>query len=312
MRGGGEALMHYFLTWAALQIFPDTAELEFLNEWAKVWGVIRKPATAATGEVLVTGVAGSMLADDSIATSSQNQKYRLSGVILSEESALTTATAVEPGAAGQLAPGSKINLISPQVGITSEMTVDEQGLDGGADEESDDALRSRLLKTIQSPPHGGNKADYEMWALESDAAVLHALCEPTYSGLGSVAVAIWGQPYDPILPEQTIKKVYDYILKMAPVTAGPGLLVYTPTTMAVNFTIQLLPDSSSIRDNVKVELGDVFAAEAGPGQTIPLTHFAEAVSLAAGEYDHVMIAPTQNVTPNLGVLPILGEVTFVE
>jgi uncharacterized phage protein gp47/JayE len=180
------------------------------------------------------------------------------------------------------------------------------------DEEGDEALRSRLIKTIQSPPHGGNRADYEMWALEAHAGVKNALCTPTYAGLGSVGVAIWGDAENPVLPDVTVKEVYEYILKMAPVTAGPGLYVYAPTILPINFVIRLIPDSPEVRDAVVAELKDKFAAEGRPGTAIPLTHLAEAVSLAAGEWDHAMLAPTANIEPALEALPVLGEVAFVE
>jgi uncharacterized phage protein gp47/JayE len=317
MRGGGEYLMYAFLSWAAEQIFPDKAELEFLNDWGKVWGVIRKPAVAAKGEVTVTGAPGASIAGDTLAKDQRGRQYRLAGVILptdggTEATDVCEVEAVEPGEAGNLPAGTKINLISPSAGIKSELTVGPQAMEGGADEESDANFRKRVLLTIQTPPHGGNKADYEMWALESVAAVENALCIPTYSGVGSVAVAIWGKPEAPVLAEVTVQAAYDYILARAPVTAGPGLRVYTPATMPVDFTIKLIPDTVETRKSVQKELWDIFAAEGQPGVMIPLTHLAEAVSRAAGEYDHEMVAPAQNITPDLALLPVMGEITWVE
>jgi uncharacterized phage protein gp47/JayE len=311
MRAGGEHLMYGFLEWAFKQIFVHSAESEYLLEWARVWGVSRKPAVSAQGLATVRGQIGAALMDDSLALGKNGQRYRLAGITLTAVTGQVEVEAVEPGAAGNLPMGSKISLISPQAGITSELTIAEGCLAGGVDIESDDSLRSRLLKTIQSPPHGGNKADYELWAL-AVPGVENSLCYPTYAGVGSVAVAVWGDMGgDPVLSEAIVESAYDYIKTQAPVTAGQGLHVFTPVTLPVNFTIKLTPDTPVNRENVVKELGDVFAAESKPGAMIPLTHLAEAISRSHGEWDHVLVSPTQNITPEIDALPIIGTVNWV-
>jgi uncharacterized phage protein gp47/JayE len=55
--------------------------------------------------------------------------------------------------------------------------------------ETDAELLARLLKYIRRPPAGGNKYDYEKWALEVDN-VAAAYCIPLAQGLGSVDVII--------------------------------------------------------------------------------------------------------------------------
>jgi uncharacterized phage protein gp47/JayE len=312
MRAGGEHLMYGFLEWAFKQIFVHLAEGEFLDDWARVWGVPRKPALAAKGKAIVRGQVGASLLDDSLATAKNGQRYILGGVILSAESGEIDIEAVESGSVGNLPASSKVSLISPQVGIVSELTIGPDGLRSGIDVEEDEALRSRLLKVIQSPPYGGNQADYEVWAL-AVPGVENAKCYPTYAGIGTVAVAVWGDlGNNPILPEEIIKNAYEYIKKQAPVTASLGLYVFTPRTLPVNFVIKLMPDTPVNRANVIKELGDVFAAESRPGTAIPLTHLAEAVSRSHGEWDHVLMAPTQNITPDIDTLPITGSFTWVE
>ncbi len=55
--------------------------------------------------------------------------------------------------------------------------------------ESDAALLERVLNRIRKPPAGGNKNDYEQWALEVDY-VANAWCFPMGQGLNTVDVII--------------------------------------------------------------------------------------------------------------------------
>jgi uncharacterized phage protein gp47/JayE len=55
--------------------------------------------------------------------------------------------------------------------------------------ETDAALLARLLNHIRKPPAGGNKNDYEQWALSIDH-VAKAWCFPLAQGLGTVDVVI--------------------------------------------------------------------------------------------------------------------------
>ena len=314
VRASGEYNLYAFFAWAFKQAFMATAETEYLNRWAQIFGVVRKPASAASGDVSVKGLPGTGLTEDALAKGPSGAFYKLAGVILpdgsGEVTGVTLATAAEPGLAGNLAKGTKLNLVSPVAGLSSELVVLGEGLAGGVDEEDDEAFRARLLKTLQEPPHGGNKTDYELWALEVQG-VSKAVCFPTITGLGTVGVAIWGPPENPILPQVVVDDAYAHILEKCPVTAGPGLVVYTPEILPVDFTVRVIPDTQNVRDNVVRELRDLFDRESAPGTPIPLSHFREAISVASGEYDHELISPSANVVPDPASLPALGSVAFV-
>jgi uncharacterized phage protein gp47/JayE len=310
MQAAGEHTLHAFLAWGFLQCFPDKAEAAYLEGWARVWGVIRKGAEAAQGFAAASGTAGATIADGLVATDPRGARYELGGAILGLDGEASVAIKAEAaGIAGNIAENTKLTLVSPAAGVSPTLTVRSPGIAGGTDAEDDEALRARVLKVIRSPPHGGNKADYEVWALEI-AAVKNALCIPTMHGLGTVGVAIWGDPENVVLAQVTIDETKAHILEKCPVTAGPGLYVFMPEIVPIDFNIRLLPDSSEVRETALRELKDVFAREAQPGVKIPLSHLREAVSIAAGEYDHRMLAPDDDITPGPGELPVIGEVVF--
>src|SRR5260363_178601 len=56
------AHLHYgYLDWIARQGVPFTAEDEYLEGWAALKGVYRKPAQAAAGRVTFTGAPGAVI-----------------------------------------------------------------------------------------------------------------------------------------------------------------------------------------------------------------------------------------------------------
>ena len=48
MEGGVAHGLYGYLDWQALQIMPDTAEMEHLERWSSIWGIPRKAATKAS------------------------------------------------------------------------------------------------------------------------------------------------------------------------------------------------------------------------------------------------------------------------
>lgn len=313
--GGAHKQFFYFLAWAFDQVFPDTAEGENMARWAAVWGLSRKPAALAAGTALVRGLPGTVVPEGALAQTSEGLAFSLAGGTLpygtGEVSLKVAITAVSSGAAGNLAAGDSLALVSPVAGLSSSLEIGPEGLSGGTDAESDESLRARLLKHLREPPHGGCKTDYEHWAL-AVPGVSNALCFPQYSGLGTVGVAVWGEVGEPVLSSAVVQRAYEHILPLAPVTAGPGLIVFTPETMPINIVVRVLPDSPQLRENVRLELGDVFAREGRPGSLIPISHLREALSLAAGEYDHYLIQPEGNIYLEKHQLPILGEISFTD
>ena len=93
-----------------------------------------------------------------------------------------------------------------------------------------------------------------------------------------------------------------------PVTAAVD--VFAPTPVALNLSITLLPDTAAIRASVEAELKDLLARDAVPGGTLLISRIREAISIAAGEADHVLTSPTANIDHDAGELAVLGTITW--
>lgn len=309
---GAAHLLYGFLDYIFLQAFPDTAEDEYLLRWASIYGVSRKVAEFAEGDVVFTGTNGTIIP-------ALTQVQRADGVVFETEVQVTissgeatvNAIAVEAGVDGNTDPATVMTLVSPISGVDNEVTVDTGGLVGGVEEESIDDLRLRLLNRIRQPPQGGNAADFETWALEVPG-VTRAWVYPLALGPGEVSIFFVRDDDTPsIIPDAgEVQDVQDYIDARRPVTATAT--VVAPIDSPLNFTIELLTvDTPEIRAAVEDELADLLRRESEPGGTIPLSHFNEAISIAAGEYDHDLTSPSADVVATSGQLKTMGTVTWV-
>ncbi len=306
---GAAHSLHGHVAWLAEQVIIDTAEAEYLERWANIWGVERKPAAAAVGNVTINGSSGVVIPAGSALVRTDGVEYATNAeATISGGTATIAVTASQAGAAGNALAGITLNLVSPISGVNSQATVAAGGLVSGADTEADDALRARLLARIQAPPHGGASADYIAWALEV-AGVTRAWVYPGELGLGTVTVRFVRDDDASIIPDAAeVTAVQAHLDTLRPVTAA--LTVVAPIAVPLNLTIQLTPNTSTVQAAVQAELADLLRREAEPGGTILISHIREAISLAAGETNHVLSVPSADVTHTTGQIAVMGTITW--
>lgn len=306
---GGLHGLYGLLDYIWRQIFPDSAEAENMARWAAIWGVTRKAASAATGTADLTGVNGSILPEGTLFVRSDGAEYRATATAtIAAGIASVSVEATVPGTKGNAPAAQKLNLVSPIAGVNSVATL-TAGATTGANEEDDDSLRSRLLTRIQQPPHGGNRQDYINWALEVPG-VTRAWIAPAELGLGTVSLRFVMDGRVDIIPlAGDIEAVQAYIDERRPVTAA--LTVLAPIPQPLDFVVRSLPNTPEVNAAVEEELRDLVRREAEPGGTLLISHIREAISLAAGEFDHETIAPNADIVSPTGEMPVFGSVTFV-
>lgn len=302
--------LYGYLEWISRQVIIDTADGDILERHASIWGVERKAASPAVGNITVTGTNGAIIPADSALARSDGAQYTTDAeATISGGTATIAVTAVEGGQAGNAAAASSLSFDTPIAGVSTSATVDAGGLTGGADIETDDDLRARLLARIQAPPHGGAQHDYVAWALEV-AGVTRAWVYPAELGLGTVTVRfVRDDDASPIPDAAEVLAMQEYIDSVRPVTAD--VTVAAPIAVPLNFTIDIVPDTATIRAAIEAELRDLLRREAEPGATILLSHIREAISLATGENDHILTAPAANVTHAVGEMATFGTITWL-
>ena len=300
--------LYGYLAWIANQVIIDTAEAEFLERWAAIWGITRKPAAPATGTVSFTVLAGAVIPSGTLVQAFDGQQYATTTDAAGSVPTFTTPIqAVVAGAAGNRTIGQTLTLVSPIAGVQATATAGL--LSGGADVEEDAALRTRLLTRIRKPPQGGDADDYVGWALEVPG-VTRAWCYPLALGDGTVVVRFMRDNEIPSIPDAgEVATVQAYIDARRPVTAA--VTVAAPIAAPIAFTIHLNPDTAAIRATVQAELSDLLLREAIPNGSILLSHIQEAISIAAGEVDHTLTVPATDVTNTGGNISTMGAISWV-
>jgi uncharacterized phage protein gp47/JayE len=299
--------LYGYLDWLASQLLIDTAESEILERHASIWGVARKAASRAIGIATFATNVGAVIPLGTRLQAFDGVEYETTAEGTAIAATLDLAIqAIDAGAAGNRTTGQMLTLTSPVAGVQASATAGE--LSGGADPETDTALRARLLARIQAPPHGGAEADYVAWALEV-AGVTRAWVYPAELGLGTVTVRFVRDDDASLIPDAAeVAAVQAHIDALRPVTAA--LTVVAPVAVPLNLTIAVTPDTSTVRSAVQAELADLLRREAEPGGTILISHIREAISLAAGETNHVLTVPAADVTHTTGQIATLGTITW--
>ncbi len=301
--------LYGYLEWISRQFIYDTAEAEILDRWASLWlNVPRKPAAAATGSVTFTGSIGAVVPVGALLQALDGVRYQTTaGTTLTGTTAVLAVEAVIPAAAGNRAGGQSLSLAVPLAGVQPAAIAG--ALSGGADEEDDESLRARLIARIQTPPHGGARADYVGWALEVPG-VTRAWCYPLELGAGTVTVRFMrDDDAGGAIPDAgEVAAVLAHIEPLKPVTAA--LTVLAPVAAPLAFTIAVTPNTAAVRATVQAELADLIRREAEPGGTLLLSRIRAAISAAAGESNYVMTVPAADVVSPVGSITTLGVITW--
>lgn len=318
---GAVHLLYGFLSFASEQLFASSADSSGLDSIASEYNLSRIAAAKAIGSGVVTGTNGITIPSDSEIQSDAGIVYIVDlDVTISGGVATIDFTSKIAGADGNDNPSIILTFVSPIVGVNNSITVDADGITGGSDAELDDVLRQRILIRKRLPPHGGASHDYETWALEVPG-VTKAWAFPLYLGPGTIGLAFVRGNDSSILPNSTQRDVVrDYIIEHTdpasgetigiPVTAQPGFSIIELFELIVNISINISPNTAAVQSAITSELQDFFDRDAGPGETLFLSRLSEAISLAAGETKHNLIAPISDTVATNNQMHILGTITY--
>lgn len=322
--GGAIHTLFGFIDFAKDQLLPDTAVDEFLLRWANIYGIDRLDATFTKLNIDVTGTTGGTLTVGSLYQRSDGVQYEVETevAIPAVSTVLAVVVALVAGDSGNLDDGSTLTLTSPIAGIESDALVSSTAVEG-EDQETIDALRTRLIFRIQFPPSGGTITDYIGFA-KTVAGVTRVWVIPDHLGEGTVGLFFVEDDEDPIIPSPAkVDEVQTAVLPLKPISAD--LFTIAPSESKMDPTIALKPNTTAVQTAVTAELEDMLFREAqvngasipdqvGVGGTydgiISLSLINEAISIAQGEEDHVLTLPTNNVEPLVGGIVTLGTIIF--
>lgn len=185
-----------------MSFLPLYAWGTYLDELGFTVGVNRNDAAKATGEVTFTGTNGALVATGTQVAVSQADAdsdpvvYETTGQgTISGGSVTLPVQAITPGSAGNVAAGLVDMLLTPNSAVAS--VTNDDPITGGADVETDDRYRVRVLLEWQAAHGGGTIADYERWALDHDG-IGHARVIAVSQGPGTVSVVVTDDDNKPV------------------------------------------------------------------------------------------------------------------
>ncbi|ENR8418070.1 baseplate J/gp47 family protein [Yersinia enterocolitica] len=282
--------------WIVRQIFPDTADIEFLELHCRTRGIVRKPANTATGTIDLTGEPNATVASGLTVTRDALSFVTTQQATIGLDGKLTvTAQASIAGTAGNTAQVMSGTLSSTPDGVDSTVIIGV--MRGGTDQESPEDLLARLLDIIRRPPAGGNKYDYKRWALEV-TGVTAAFVYPLRCGLGTVDIVITSA--DGLPSETIIAATQAHIDDVRPVTAKSSL-VMAPTikTFDINVNVTLSGITFDVAETLIKETLNNYVNRLMPGESFIRSQAEMLVSLITGVTDRQIITPANNVVPQV-------------
>ena len=156
--------LHARITWLESQVFPDSAVGEQLDRLAAMWGIVRKEASCAEGQLCFSRPEAEIMPEIPLPAgvlcaapgTGGKQFATIKDAVLpaGETQVCTLARALEPGASSNVAAGAVTLPINPPLGVTQ--VSNPSPFDGGTDTETDAHLRRRLLDSLGTMP---NSAD---------------------------------------------------------------------------------------------------------------------------------------------------------
>lgn len=310
MGNGNAGLVHGlygYLQWLERQLFPETCDDENLVLHSA--GVPRRQPGTASGRVVMTGAEGALV-NAGTRLQVDDQEYEIvDSALISGGSATVEVTAVTAGAAGDQPAGTELRLVSPLPGVASEGAVDDDGLSGGADLESFESWRDRIIQRRARVPRGGAEGDWADWALEVPG-VTRAWEEPLGMGLGTIVVRVMADDASdgPLPSSQLLEAVYEHIEARRNIQAS--VFVVAPATEAFRPRLWVDPDTAENRAAVEASLRDLVEREGEPGGTLLISRIRYAIGSVGGLSDYALESPTENVTYAAGTLPLWGGVEW--
>lgn len=307
--------LHGHLDWIDRQCNPLTCELERLYDWAALYGVARLPSTPAIGTALATGSPGSVVLADTLLRGANGLNYRVVAANFMANSGVANISirSLDTGEDGNLPAGAKLTLIDPLPGVASTLTVDDEGVTGGAAEETVDDWRLRVADEWQAMTvrgaRGGRPEDYRFWAMSSHPAVSGALVYPHGLGLGSIMIRpICDGAINRVPPAGVLAAISETLSAVAPATADWKLTA--PVIRAVNVTLRLDPsvDNAGNRDRIAAAINAAVLAEKSESAVLNLAELDAAIATVTNQYTR--LAPTGNLAVSPGEVLVFAGIEW--
>lgn len=289
-------------------VFARTSWGDYLTERCSDFGVDRKLAVKAHGEVKVTGQAMAWIPERSLFQSKSGLKFYTTeeSYINDDGFAIIPIEAEFEGVDYNLEE-NQITLIPMSIGGVSTVTNEKPTIDG-FDRETDEALYNRYYEYIRLPATSGNVFHYNNWTTSVSGVGGCKVVEEQY-GAGTVGIAIVDSNGDKA-SQDLIDKVKSYIETVRPI--GAKVTVTTPDIQTINIVVNGIIGAGTT-DAFKTVLSDYFRKFGFRLEKVSSATIAKQLFNAGyTDYDSITLNGKNDSVILNGKLPKIGTVTINE
>lgn len=279
-------------------IFPEWSYGEYLDGHAKGGGLTRRAATAASGELTITGAESTVIpAGSMFSTAAVNDQPSVDYITLEAATIPASGTVIvniectQAGTVGNTGQNTIVLVAGRLTGITA--VTNEGDVTGGTEEEDDESLKQRIAEyeLSQRDSFVGSVADYKRWATSvpgvGSATVISA--QDTSGLITIILTDANGAP----ATEQLCTSVYNHIMRpddrmarLAPPNAN--LSVVPPTTMEIGVKATVELEENATLESVKAAYAAqlaLYLPEALDAKEIKYSRVYAAMAATAGVND---------------------------
>ena len=196
-------------------IDPRNATGQALIDWAAVFGVFPRPASAAIGPVAVETVqlsGGATPTFDSgvlplgrRCTSPTGIEYEVTADTFVTNGSAVEIRAIDAGTAGNADENTPFQWNDASLSfLKADCIVGVGGIVDGEEADDEEDLRRNLIRRLANPAGGGNPAQVQQVALNSSAAIRDAFTYPAVQGPASEDVVLVSDSGDRTIGQATI------------------------------------------------------------------------------------------------------------
>lgn len=292
--------------------FMDTATGTWLDSLGLEHGLVRRGASQARGTVTFFGSPGTVIPQGTYVTNGVSQYITVSETVINEDgNAEADIVCTEAGESGNCAAGYVNRTNISFENITD--VINKSPVTGGANEESDELYRKRLLYRASHPVYAGNAAQYVMWAQGASNDVGAVRCIPVWNGAGTVKVVLVDSGMKS--PDEELLNTVRAEIENNMPCVGVELTVCAPREKAISVEISgdTVPSGStenSVRESIEKYFREITLTE----NTVKYSRVCEAVLDASEifEFTSLKLCNTYgNVKLEQDEFPVLSALTFV-
>ncbi len=303
--------LYIYADWILRQCFPQSAEGAYLDSHGEARGIVRSAGKKAAGELVFfvnsAAVNDVLIPAGTVCMTSDGIGFETltSGVIAEGETICTvSAQALEVGSKGNVSARTVNFMTNAPMGV--EGCTNTAAFTGGEDEESDEALRARILESYKLLSNGANAAWYRKKALEvSGVASVNVI--PCARGAGTVDIIITS---DEGVPSESLISQVQSVLN-AERELCVDVLVYGPNTVYLDIEAQVKVktgwDADAVLANVKKALEDMFGGGI-MGRKLYCAEICDRIYHVDGVESYRLVSPDFDYTAQDNVLLCAGEI----